>query len=31
LPHTAVFVGGVVFVSVVVFFIFKTKKEKDIK
>jgi len=31
LPHTAVFVGGVVFISAALFFIFKTKKEKDIK
>ena len=31
LPHTAVFVGSVVFISVALFFIFKSKKIQEIK
>ncbi len=30
LPHTAVFAGGVAFISTVLFFIFRTKKTKEI-
>ena len=31
LPHTAVFSGAVVFISTILFFIFKTKKSKETK
>ena len=31
LPHTAVFVGGVVFISAVLFFLLKTKKTQETK
>ena len=31
LPHTAVFVGGVVFISAILFFILKTKKIQETK
>ena len=31
LPHTAVFSGAVVFISAILFFIFKTKKNKETK
>ena len=31
LPHTAVFVGAVVFISAALFFIFKTKKSQETK
>ena len=31
LPHTAVFSGAVVFISTILFFIFKTKKNKETK
>lgn len=31
LPHTAVFSGAVVFISTVLFFIFRTKKTKETK
>jgi hypothetical protein len=31
LPHTAVFVGSVVFISAILFYLFKSKKTKEIK
>lgn len=31
LPHTAIFSGAVVFISTILFLLFKTKKNKEIK
>lgn len=31
LPHTAVFSGAVVFISTILFFVFKTKKNRETK